>query len=159
MRNRVLVPALAAAILGVVAWLALPAFAWSATVDGSSSCVDGKATIDWSVTNSEANNTMTITSSNNTAVPVGSTVAGGATAHYTQVVAGPGAYSLDIAVSWSNSEETANPPAKVVNVEGECTPTPPPPTNTPPASPPAVTPPHEAPPAHAPGAPVPDTGA
>lgn len=162
MRNRYLMAALAAAAIGVVAWLAVPAYAWTATVDGSASCVDGKWTIDWSITNSEANNTMTVTSSNNATVPVGSTIAGGATQHYSQVVPGPGAYSLDIAVSWANSDETGDPAAKVVNVEGDCAPTEPPPSTPPPSSPPAppssppvVTPPHQGPPA--PG--VPDTGA
>ncbi len=148
--------------VGLGAWLT-PASAWTVTVSGTSECVNGQAVVHWSVKNSEANSTMNITSSNNPAVPVGTTVAGGQTGQFDQNVDGPGTYTLDVAASWEGSAETSDPGPVSVEVPGDCEPEEPPvtepptpePPTTPPAEPPS-TPPAVEPPVGTPH--VPNTG-
>lgn len=138
--------ALAALLIGFVALLTAPAFGWSTAVDGSATCVDGKAVVTWKVTNSEKDHDLHVTASDNPAIPVGATVPGGQVGSFDQVVDKAGPVGVTITVGWDGSNETANG-SKTVTVDDDCKPTEPEPTPTPtPTNPPTTAPPTPTPP-------------
>lgn len=116
--------AIAAVALGAglaVVGAAAPASAHHNTISGEILCeADGSASIEWSVTNSEAK-TETITHSSNTAVvPVGTTLAKRETAVFTQEDAAVGTHTLKLSAEWSNGATDTSSSGAVKVTDESC---------------------------------------
>lgn len=90
--------------------LATPAFAWHFSLSGKGNCqTDGSYQIVWTVDNRQWNKPLVITSSNNPAVPVDTTIAKHQLATFSQSADGtkPAKYSLALSGRWGNEKWSA----------------------------------------------------
>lgn len=99
-------------ISGVCAVLlmATPAFAWHFNLSGKGNCqADGSYKIIWTVDNRQWNKPLVITASNNSAVPVGTTIPKRTLATFTQAASGLKAakYNLSLTGRWGNEKWSA----------------------------------------------------
>lgn len=102
--------------------MASSASAHTGTLNPAVSCsTSGVATVTWSL-NNDYGTTMTVTASNNDAIPTGSTVAKQSTRTFTQTVGAPAAgavASATLTVKWPDGY-TQNVPTKSVTVPDTC---------------------------------------
>jgi hypothetical protein len=121
--------------------LALPgtAQAWSFSASGSAVCdqSSGQYVVTWTIDNSSEPQQLTITSSNRSAVPGGSTVPAHGSSAFSESLAGTMAGSLQLTVSgnWP-SDSRGRTRSASVSLAGDCQAPPPPPPPPPPPSPP-----------------------
>ena len=116
------------AIALVVAGVAAPASAHTATLSGSATCnTDGSATITWTIDN-DWNEVVKVTASNDSSIPVGSEVAAktgntDTTGNYQETVPAPAAsksVTATLSFLWIGDNYTQNNTSYTVKVSSDC---------------------------------------
>jgi uncharacterized repeat protein (TIGR01451 family) len=107
----------------IAAAMAAPAFSWHYRVTGMASCnaSTGKYDVRWTIDNTSENQSLTVLTSNRSAVPAGSKVAAYATRTFNESIPGntSGATSLNLTVNWPG-DTAAHYQSASVYTDGKC---------------------------------------